>query len=181
MPFHAVLVLERVERVRIGGDDGPVLRLGESLQVLVPEHLEEALLADAADVVAGVALGLVEEAEVEAGLGEDLRRLPGDLLAARVVGGVVADEPEILHRLLAGVLDLEAGALDPPGAHPVGLAEGIAVAGEVREHVLHRALHRALADEVAAERDDERDLFVPDRAAGHAGHAGGAGPQLGSR
>jgi len=65
--------------------------LGEGLAVLVLEHLEQPLLADAAHVVAGVALGFVEQAEVDAGLGEDFAVFLVSVLATRIVGGVVAD------------------------------------------------------------------------------------------
>ena len=61
--------------MRVGGDDRLELRLGEGLLVLVAQHLEQTLLANAAHVVAGVALGLVEQAKIEAGLREDLRGL----------------------------------------------------------------------------------------------------------
>ena len=92
-----ILVADGVVAVGVGGDDrAELLRLGHRRQIVLREGFEEPFLADASHVVARGALALVEQAEVEAGGAEE----PGDgarhVLVARVVGGVVADEPEML-------------------------------------------------------------------------------------
>ena len=71
-----ILVAQGVERVRIGREDGLELGLGEHAHVLLDQHLEQALLADPAHVVAGVALAVVEQAERDAGVVQDLRHAP---------------------------------------------------------------------------------------------------------
>ncbi len=54
-----VLVRERVEAVRAGGDDLPYARLGEGRGVLLGEHLEQVLVAHPPRGVAGAALARV--------------------------------------------------------------------------------------------------------------------------
>ena len=77
-----VLVAQRVERMRIGGEDLLEVGLAERLHVLLDQQLEEAFLADPADVVAGVALGLVQQAEVHLGLVSGSGPGPGRMPAA---------------------------------------------------------------------------------------------------
>ncbi len=69
-----VLVAQRVERVRIGGHDAVELASGEGLDVVLGERLEQPLLADPADVVARVALAVVEDPEVDLGAVEQPRQ-----------------------------------------------------------------------------------------------------------
>ena len=103
-----ILVADGVVAVGVGGNDRVEL-LGRShrLQVVLGEGFEEPFLADPAHVVAGCPLALVEQAEVEAGGAEESRDGARDILVARVVGGVVADEPEVLGWLGANILDRE--------------------------------------------------------------------------
>ena len=180
--LELVFVLERVEGVRVRGDDDLAavlpLDLAESVEVLAAEHLEETLFTHAAHVIAGVALTFVEEAEVHAGLLENFRRGLGDFEHARIVGSVVAHEPDAVHRLLAGVLDLGRQTLRPFGAHAIGLVERVAVAVETVERVLHGFVHRALAHQIAAQVHDGARLLDEDRAHFLARAAGGAGPQF---
>ena len=77
---------------------------------------------------------------------------------------VVADEPEDLDRLLAGVLDGEAELALSMGALAVGLAEGVAGPVDHLERRLQRRVHLALLDEPAAQVPDDRRLLDPDRA-----------------
>ena len=112
-----ILVAQRVQRVRVGGEDRLELRVAERAHVLLDQQLEQPLLADPAHVVAGVALALVEQPERHAGVVEDPRDGLRGELHALVEGGEVADEPDVLHGLLARVRDLEVEALGPAGAH----------------------------------------------------------------
>ena len=47
----------------IGGEDRRELRVGEGVHVVLDEHLEQALLAGLADVVARVALAVEQQPE----------------------------------------------------------------------------------------------------------------------
>ena len=71
-------------------------RLAERVQVLLDEQLEQALLADPAHVVAGVALALVEQPERHAGVVQDPCDGLRGALHALVEGREVADEPDVL-------------------------------------------------------------------------------------
>src|SRR5512143_2299921 len=59
-----VLVLERVEGMRVRGHNALELRLAKGLQVLLDQLLEETFLSDAAYIVACVGLVLVKDAKV---------------------------------------------------------------------------------------------------------------------
>ena len=111
-----VLEPEGVVRMRVRGHDLLELRRAEDGQVLLHQELVEPLLAHPAHVVARVPLAVIEDAEVESQPLEDPRHRARQLLEARVVGGVIPHEPEILHRLLAGVLDLKGKPLGPAPA-----------------------------------------------------------------
>ena len=142
-----VLVGQRVEGMGVGGEDLGELGLPEGGQVLLQEHLEEALLPHPAHVVPGVALVLVEDAEVDAGVVEDLGQGSGQATEPLFEAGVVAHEPEVLDRFLAGVLHREVQALRPPGPHPGRLPEGVPLGGQVLEGVLEGGVHRPLVDQ----------------------------------
>ena len=64
--------------------------------------LEQPLLADPPDVVAGVALAVVEDPEVDAGRLQQPGQRACDALGARVEARVVADEPQDVDRLACG-------------------------------------------------------------------------------
>ena len=84
--LEAVVVAQRVEGVRVGGDHAPELALAERLEVLVAQDLEEALLADAPHLVARVDLVLAQRADVLAGRREHAAEGRADLLDARIEG-----------------------------------------------------------------------------------------------
>ena len=100
-----VLVAERVERVRVGRHDPPEAGLRQLADVVLDEHLEQPLLAGPPDVVAGVALAFVEDPEVDVGRLEDAGHEARRLLDADVERGEVADEPQPVDLLRAGVAD----------------------------------------------------------------------------
>ena len=151
--------------------------LAERLQVLLDEHLEQALLADPAHVVAGIALTLVEQPKRDAGVVEDARDGPRRRLRALVEGREVADEPHVFDGLLARVRDLEIQPLGPAGAHARGLALRVALAAEVLQRLLQQWVHLALVDQAAAHVDDRQHVLDPDRTGLDARHARRARPQ----
>ena len=63
-PELRVLVAQGVQGMGVAGDDAVERARLKRLDVLRGEELEQALLADAADVVAGVALAVVEDPEI---------------------------------------------------------------------------------------------------------------------
>ena len=134
-----VLVAQRVQRVRVAGDDPVELAARDRRDVVLGERLEQPLLADAADVVAGVALAVVEDPEVDAGLVEQPGERAGDPLRARVEGRVVADEPEHVDRLLARVRDVEVELGRPAAALALVLAERVARLVDHLERRLQRS------------------------------------------
>ena len=173
-----VLVLQRAVGVRIGGDDLVVLRLAEGVLVLLPQHLEQAFFADAPHVVARVLLGFVEDSEVQSRSLEHARRGTRHRLQPRIVGGVVADEPQILDGLLAGVLRFELQSLRPLRAGARRSAEGVSVAGEIGQGFLEMTFDVAPRNQVAAHLHNQRNVLVENRALFHAGRAGRAAPDL---
>ncbi len=96
-PELGILVAQRVQGVGIGGEDRLVLRLAEHRHVLLDEQLEQALLADPAHVVAGVALALVQQSKRHAGVVQDPRDGLRGELHPLVERGEVADEPDVLR------------------------------------------------------------------------------------
>src|SRR5690625_1907018 len=181
-----VVVEERVEAVRAGGDDAFALVRVEVLvdedavegcDVLCRKLVVEVLVAGAAGGIARALLALAQHRVVDAGVIEDLRHRAGGPLRTRVVGAGAAHPEEHLElgvRVDGG--DLE--ALCPLHALVLANAPGVAetlhaAEGRVqlgREFALHHHL-------VAADVDDVDHLLATDGAHLHAGAAGGAGPQ----
>ena len=64
LPVPWILILKRVVSVRVSGNNRLKLRFRESLLVLFLQHLEQALFAHAAHVIAGVALAVIQDAAV---------------------------------------------------------------------------------------------------------------------
>ena len=136
-----VLVAEGVEGVRVGRHDPPEAGLRELPDVVLDEHLEQALLARPPDVVAGVALALVEDPEVDAGRLEDAGHEAGRVLDPDVERGEVADEPQPVDVLPARVADRRRrGRPSTWPARPAGLAERVALLGEAGEGRLEPGL-----------------------------------------
>ena len=102
-----VLVADRVQRVRIGGNDPLEAGRPEGGDIGLGQMLVKALLADPPHIVAGVALRVVQDAEVDAGRMQQPCKDLRHLLVARVERRVVANEPQQVHRLLARILDRE--------------------------------------------------------------------------
>ena len=159
-----ILVAERVQRVRVAGDDAVELAAGEGLDVVLRERLEQPLLAGPSHVVAGVALPVVEDAEVHAGSGEQARERTRDALRARIEARVVADEPHHVDRLLAGIGDLEVELVDPAPAPPPRLPERVPRAVDRLERRLEVRVELPLLDQPAPQLVDDRRLLDPDRA-----------------
>src|SRR5206468_938859 len=113
--------------VRVRRDDPPEGGGPQAADVAIGQAFEETLLADAPDVVAGVLLAVVEDAEVQTGLMEEPRGRAGDLLRALVERGVVTDEPQDVDGLLPSVLDREVEVFGPRGSRLLRPAEGVAV------------------------------------------------------
>ena len=155
----------------IGGEDRLELRVGEGVHVVLDEHLEQALLADLADVVARAALTVEQQPEGHAGVVQDPGEPLGLALHALVERGEVSDEPDVLHRLLAGVGDREVESLGPASAPSRGLAVGVALHGEVLQRLLQQRIHVAPLDERAAHVDDRAHRLDPRGAAVDARHA----------
>ncbi|HEX9357858.1 MAG TPA: hypothetical protein VF933_29080 [Streptosporangiaceae bacterium] len=141
-----ILVGQGVERVRVGCEDLVEGRAAERLHVLLGEQLEQALLADPAHVVTVVALAVEEHAEVNACVPQDVRQPARQHLEPLVEGREVADEPQVPHRLLAGVLHAEAELTGPPGPHPARFAERVALLGVALEYLLDGRLDLTRVD-----------------------------------
>ena len=133
---------------------------------------------DAADVAAGVLLGVVEDPEVDAGVPEDAGERLRRPHVARVERGVVADEPEDLGRLLADVLDLERQLLRPAPALALRLAERVArVVDRLERRLELRRPSRRGLDEPPPQLVDDRHVLDADRADLDARHALHARPE----
>ena len=102
-----VLVAQRVQRVRVGGDDAVESAASSVRDVLLGERLPQPFLARRGGrrcrCCARRRRGSRSRRRRRCRAGRSRARL----LGARVEGGVVADEPEHVDRLLAGVGDLE--------------------------------------------------------------------------
>src|SRR4030067_2520959 len=89
-----ILVLDRVKRVRVGGEDPLEVTAGDRLDVALGEIREEALLPGPPNVVPRAALRLEEQPEVHSRAVEDPGERLRHPLVARIEGRIVADEPE---------------------------------------------------------------------------------------
>src|SRR6476660_5711144 len=139
--------------------------------------VEETLFADSPDVAARVALGVVEDPEVDAGVAEDAGKSLRHALVARVERCVVADEPQNLRRLLANVLYVELELSRPARAPSACLSEGVAGLIDRLQGLLERRVHLAAFDQPSAHLVDDRDVLDPNRADLDAGHALHARPE----
>ena len=174
---HAVFLAQRVERMRVRRHDAAECTFLELLDIGSRQGFEHAFVANAAHVVACVALGFEQDAEIDARSPKQAGDVGRDLLSARIVGSKIADKPEYVDRLLERVLDRKAKILGPARALPRRLAEGIAVLLQIAERALKHRLDGAGLDHGAPHIDDLCHLFDMDRADVHAGAAGGARPQ----
>ena len=173
-----VLVLQHVEAMRIGGDDFVEMRFGERLQILVPQSLKQPLFARQAHIVSGVVLAFVEDPEVETGFAKNARGRAGRGRHARIVRRIVAHEPQVLDRLLAGILDGELQLLSPLRAGPRGRSKGISITGQVLQRFLKRFVHVTPSHQVPAHFDEHGNVLVHHRAPCHARQTTGASPYL---
>ena len=109
--------------MRVRGDDTLERCARERIHVGGRQHFIEPFLAHPPDIVAGIRLAVVENPKIDARLmqqrGEDLRHL----LIARIEGGIIADEPQHVDRLLARILDREGQSLAPSAALALRFAE----------------------------------------------------------
>ena len=144
---------------------------------MLGQRFEEPFLADAAHVVACGPFALVEQTEVEAGGAEQPRDRARDVLVARVVGGVIAHEPQVFGRLGADILDREFERRGPTAAAARAFAKTVAAVGDHVEGVAELLLHGAVLDQLAPHLHDHRRVLDADRADLHAGAAGAAGPE----
>ena len=162
--------------MRIGGHDALEGTGADGVDVRLRKCLEQPFLTGAAHVVAAVLLRLEEDAEIDVRRVKQGCDLARHRLHARIEGGVVADEPKDVDRLLARVLDLERQILDPACPHARRLAHRVADPLDIGERLLQPRLDAALVDEVAPHVEDFRHVLDVEWADLHAGPAGGAGP-----
>jgi len=142
----AVLVFQHVEAVRIGSDDLVEMRFCERSQILVAQSLKQPLFARQAGIVSGVALAFVENPEVETGSVKNARRRASRGRHPRMVRRVIAHEPQVLDRLLAGILDGELQLPSPVRTGPRGRPKRISVTVQVLQRFLGRFVHITLPD-----------------------------------
>src|SRR5512147_3077838 len=117
-----VLVLQRIERVRISRNDLLELCLPKGLQILFNQLLEETFLAHAADIIAGIRFVLVEDSEIKSGALKDSRDHFCVGYHALIKGSCIADKPEILHGFFDGVLDGELHFFRPASTQALAFA-----------------------------------------------------------
>ncbi len=192
-----VLVAERVEAVRAGGDDllGRLRLLGRLVLVILAEGhvqrghvlhaelLEQGLVAEAAGGVTGALLVAAHDRELHARDVQQLREGLGGLLGAVLQGAGAADPVQVLDLgevldVLADDRDLEVDLLGPLQALLLRQAPGVALLLQVLEHRARLGRERGLDHHlVAAHVDDVVDVLDVHRALLDAGAAGGAGPQ----
>ena len=132
-----VLVLDRVEAVRAGGDDLLDAGLVEGGDVHLGLLLVQVLVAQAADRVAGAGLLRAEDAEGDAGPVQHARRGLHALAGPLVEGAGAADPVEVLDVVGDGAgddRDLEVEALGPLGPLALPEAPGVALVLDVAQH-----------------------------------------------
>ena len=187
-----VLILEGVVAVGAGDHNLALLRrhtledLGELLDILLGEHLEEELVTGAASRITGTTLSLGENCVLHTSGVEHLRDGLGGLLGIVVVGTGTADPEEVLgvvealdvlapHRNDHAVL---ADFVDPVGTGGGVLAPRVALGLQVLEQAgqLSREV-RLHQDLVTTHIDDVVDVLNINRALLHAGTTVGARPQ----
>ena len=139
----------------IGGDDRLEGGARHGRDVGGRQHLVEPLLADPADIVAGIRLPLVEDPEIDSGRLQQRREGLRDFLVARVERRIVADEPQHLHGLLARILDREWQRLGPGGPLALRFSERVAGLVDGLQGLLQQRVHVACFHELA-----ERDLLL---------------------
>ena len=197
-----ILVLDRVEAVRAGSDNGTVLGghasrtvavaivpaaimisggiesvTIEHLDVLLGHHLPEIFVAYTSRRVARTGLFGSQDGEVDAS-GQQHFRHGGCYLLVTPIKGAHATNP--VENIGIGIFRHQGDAevSSPLGPFIVAYFPGIRVALDIVEERGH--LRREVAffhDQVAAHIDDLRHMLDGDRAYLHAGSAGGAGPQ----
>ena len=153
----------------------------EGLDVLLGEHLEDELVAQAAGRVAGAGLGRAEDGEGDAGGVQQLGDRLGGLLGPVFEGAGAADPEQVLDAVGDHAVDdrdLEVELGDPVGPAVLGHAPRVALALEVVEHRGRLGRERGLdQDLVAAHAVDVVDVLDVDRALLDAGAAVRARPQ----
>src|ERR1019366_1832526 len=126
-PDCRIFMFESVVRVGVSGDNFFEPGISETRCVVFGQELVKPLLADATNVVAGVALATIEDAEVKTRSVEHPSHALGNFALARIVRGVVPAKPQDVDSLLPGILDGEAKALRPLSPVALGFAERIPV------------------------------------------------------
>ncbi len=166
-----VLVAQRVQRMGVGCQYPLETRRPERLSVLLPQHVEEALLAGATHVVAGIPLGFEEQSEIDPGAVEQLRHGSRYFSRPGVECGLIAHEPQVLRRFVAQILDLEIEAFGPASPLFGRLAEAVAAPSQRLEGVLQSGLDVAGVDQATPQLDDGGHVFYAYRTRLHTGHA----------
>ena len=180
-----VLVLERVEAVRAGGDDLAHAVAIQGLDVALGQHLEQELVADAAGRVAVARFLAAEDRELDARLLQELRGGADGVPVALHEGAAATDPHQDLGlvRIVHVGHHVDVEALGPVDPAELGARERVLSLFERVHHVHHPFREVGLFhDQVAPGVDDLGQMLDVDRAGLHAGGAGGAGEQrLGGR
>src|SRR4030067_2295163 len=100
-----IIVLQGIIGVRIGSYNSIELTLSKSADVLLDQHLEQTLLTHTSYVITSIALGIVQDAKVQASLLEYFGREEGSFGQSGVIRGVISYKPEIIDRFSARILD----------------------------------------------------------------------------
>ena len=175
-----VLVPERVEAVRTGGDDLAHAVAIQGFDVALGQHLEQELVADAAGRVSAAGFLAAEDRELDAGLLQQLRGGADGVPVALDEGAAAADPHQDLRlgRVVHVGHHVDVEPLGPVDAAELGAREGMLARLEGVHHVHHAFRELGLFhDQVAAGVDDLGHLLDVDRAGLHAGGAGRAGEQ----
>src|SRR5581483_7183958 len=197
-----VLVLDRVEAVWTGRDDGAMLcrdggaaiagsvpivtvaQRGEikavvvqRLNILLSLHLPQVLVADATSWIARAGLLGTEDGEIDVGRLQDLRHRGCDLLVAAVERTHAANPVEHIGiRILRHQGNAQVSG--PFGAFVVADLPGVAVAFNIIEERGDLLREFALLHhQMAAHINNLRHMLDRDGTDVHASHAGGAGPE----